>query len=680
MSFVLPVVSTSEIIISQSTKMVERFRSTSSSCDFTSTGSPFGGFQGQKGRLMAPVNKKQKRKDVSKVPRSRSLGGGAEWALGDCEEPLRLLAESAKDYAVFMLEPDGYVMSWNVGAERLTGYRSDEITGKHLADFYSADDVQRGKPEFALKTAMTEGRYEEQSWRLRKDGSRFFGNVIITALRNKNGKVRGLCQITRDLTQIRFAEMAKCLFESFPDGILVIDRDGKITEMNTQIEAIFGYSRKELQDKPVESLIPERFRESYTKHIADYINDSHARPMGAGLELIGQRKNKNELPVDIMLSPMETDGVNKVIAVVRDITEPKRAAESARRTNDELLALVTELQRRDSEMQSLISMDDLLQSCTIQEEAYKVVALAGGELFAGQTGCLAVLRGRNQYLEIVARWGDGPLGEPVFSVEDCWALRRGQLHEVNDAQAGLLCRHFAPRPQTRYLCMPLTVQGETLGVFCLIGAPANTSKHQVSELQLAVTVSESVKLSLSNLRLREKLRAEAIHDPLTGLFNRRYLEETLFRELHRARRGNSPLCLAMLDLDDFKLFNDKFGHDAGDSLLRGLGRLLRENLRKSDISCRYGGEEFVLVLPDSSLADAEQRVDQLRVLIKELQIQHGDQLLGPLTVSAGLAQADGHSANPSELLRAADEALYAAKNAGRDRVVVNQAKESVRNG
>jgi diguanylate cyclase (GGDEF)-like protein/PAS domain S-box-containing protein len=486
-------------------------------------------------------------------------------------------------------------------------------------------------------------------------------------------------KINRDVTEIRFAQIAKGLFESFPDGILVIDRDGKIIEINAQVEAIFGYSREELQDQPVEILIPERLRKSYAKHIGDYLAQSEERPLGASVELFGQRRNKSEFPADMILSRIDKDSAGELIAVVRDITESKAAAERVRRSNDELRTLVTELQRRDTEMQSLISMDDLLQSCTTQAEAYKVIALAGGELFGGQGGCLAVLRGQNQYLEIVARWGDGPLGEAVFAVEDCWALRRGQVHDVRDPQAGLLCRHFVPRGEARYLCVPLTVQGEMLGVFCLAGAPAN-SKHPVSQLQLAVTVSESVKLSLSNLRLREKLRAEAIHDPLTGLFNRRYLEETLSRELHRARRGNSPLCLAMLDLDRFKQFNDKFGHDAGDSFLRELGKLVRANVRKSDIPCRYGGEEFVLVLPDSQQADAEQRVEQIRVLIKELQIPHGERVLGALTVSAGVAQADKHSSDPNELLRAADHALYAAKNAGRNRVVVYQAKESVRNG
>lgn len=340
------------------------------------------------------------------------------------------------------------------------------------------------------------------------------------------------------------------------------------------------------------------------------------------------------------------------------------------------MGLVAELQRRESEMQALISMDDLLQSCTAQDEAYKVVGLAAGELFDGQAGCLAVLHASGQYLEMVARWGERPLGQPIFSLEDCWALRRGQLHEVADPQAGLLCRHFVSQPETSYLCVPLTVQGETLGVFCLVGAPAKRSQHQVSHLQLAATVSEAIKLSLSNLKLREELRAEAIHDPLTGLFNRRYLEETLPRELHRAQRAHSPLCVAMLDLDNFKRFNDTYGHDAGDSLLRELGRLLLGKLRKSDISCRYGGEEFVLVLPDSSAADAKQRMEQIRGQIKDLKIPHGEQILSALTASAGVAQADDHTANPSELLRAADTALYAAKNAGRDRVIIYQAKPS----
>src|SRR2546428_456512 len=259
-----------------------------------------------------------------------------------------------------------------------------------------------------------------------------------------------------------------------------------------------------------------------------------------------------------------------------------------------------ELLRRDSEMQLLNRMTDLLQSCNTQEEAYKVITLLGRELFPGQHGCVAVLHAAGLHLETVARWGDETPVEPTFSLEDCWALRRGSFHEITDPQVGL-CRHFVHQIETGYLCAPLMVQGEILGLLCLVGATAGwEGKHRVSQQQLTVMVGESIKLCLSNLKLREKLHAQAIHDPLTGLFNRRHLEDSLSRELHRAHRRNSPLGVAMLDLDHFKRFNDTFGHNAGDSLLHELGRLLREKVRQSDISCRYGGEEFVLILPDSS--------------------------------------------------------------------------------
>ena len=185
-----------------------------------------------------------------------------------------------------------------------------------------------------------------------------------------------------------------------------------------------------------------------------------------------------------------------------------------------------------------------------------------------------------------------------------------------DPQAGLVCNHFIHPPQGGYLCLPLTVQGETLGVLTLTQNASRKGKHPLGLKQLAVTVGETIKLSLSNLKLRDELRQQAIHDPLTDLFNRRYLEETLPRDLYQAQRRNAPLCVVMLDLDGFKQFNDSFGHGAGDALLREFGGVLREHLRKSDISCRYGGDEFLLVMPDSSIADTQERLEQIRIFLK----------------------------------------------------------------
>jgi diguanylate cyclase (GGDEF)-like protein len=216
------------------------------------------------------------------------------------------------------------------------------------------------------------------------------------------------------------------------------------------------------------------------------------------------------------------------------------------------------------------------------------------------------------------------------------------------------------------------VQGETLGVLSLIDNTIQKGEHPPGLRQLAVTVGETIKLSLSNLKLRDELRSQAIHDPLTGLFNRRYLDETLPRELNRAQRLGTSLCVVMLDIDGFKQFNDSFGHGPGDSLLREFGRILREYLRKSDISCRYGGDEFVLVLPDSSIADTQERVEQIRIFVKGFQIRYGEEMAGVITLSAGIAQSPEHGTDESELLRAADEAMYTAKQAGGDRISIYQ--------
>lgn len=490
-----------------------------------------------------------------------------------------------------------------------------------------------------------------------------------------NGKLANMAGLVQEFTERKQIEEAlkasevryRRLFETAKDGIIILEADtGQLIDVNPFLEDMLGYSHEELLGKTLWEIGAFKDIAANQAAFRQLQSQEYIRYDNLPLETKGQQSRQ----VEFVSNVYWVDGRKVIQCNIRDITARKRAEESLRKANDDLLALVTELQKRDSEMKLLNRMNDLLQTCTTQEEAYQVIALMAGELFVGQSGCLAILHAWDQYLEIVARWGEEATVESIFALEDCWAMRRGQPHVVVDPAAGLLCRHFAHQPVSGYCCVPLTVQGETLGLLCLVGVSARTGEHQMSQQQLAVTVGEAVKLSLSNLRLREKLREQAIHDPLTGLFNRRYLEETLPRELHHARRGNSSLCLAMLDLDHFKPFNDTFGHEAGDLLLRELAQVLREKLRQSDMVCRYGGEEFVLVLPDSSLANAWQRVEQIRVLVRELQIRHGEQLLGMMTVSVGIAKAHDHGSTTRELLRAADEALYAAKQAGRDRVVV----------
>jgi len=256
---------------------------------------------------------------------------------------------------------------------------------------------------------------------------------------------------------------------------------------------------------------------------------------------------------------------------------------------------------------------------------------------------------------------------------DCWALRRGRLHHSADNGA-VRCSHFGAGSHPPSLCTPLMAHGETLGILCLVTEPNGPAGSQTSisefNVKLAVSVAEQAALSFANLKLREKLRYQSIRDPLTGLFNRRYLDESLERELPNAIRKNRSLGLIMLDVDRFKKFNDMFGHDAGDTVLRELGDYLAKFIRRGDLACRYGGEEFTLILPECTLEDTRRRADELRISFQQISIKHRDIVLGKVTLSLGVAALPDHGTTPAELLAAADSALLRAEEEGRDRVLI----------
>ncbi len=476
--------------------------------------------------------------------------------------------------------------------------------------------------------------------------------------------------------QIKDSEVRyRRLFETAKDGILILDGDtGRIVDANPFLQDMLGYSESELIGKALWEIGPVMNIPDSQAAMRQLQHNEYIRYEDIPLETKAGAKKHVEFVSNVYL----VNDFRVIQCNIRDITDRKRAEDQVKTTNDELLVLVDELQWRDRQMQLMNEMNDMLQSCVTQEEAYRVITLTAKDLFPGHNGSLAILHSVDQHLEVAARWGVEEFMESTFLLEDCWALRRGQMHEVIEPQAGLQCNHFTQAPQGGYFCLPLTVQGETLGVLSLIDNAVMEGKHPPGLKQLAVTISKTIKLSLSNLKLRDELREQAIHDPLTGLFNRRYLDETLSRELLMAQRRNASVCVVMLDIDGFKQFNDSFGHGPADEILREFGHVLQEHLRKSDISCRYGGDEFVLILPDSSIADTQERMEQIRIFVKGLQpLHHGAQMPDLITLSAGIAAMPEHGTTEAELLRAADEAMYAAKQAGRDRIVVYQAGHSL---
>lgn len=328
---------------------------------------------------------------ILSVIRDISLRKRAEKALQESEQRYRLHVENVRDYAIFMLDAEGKISTWNLGAQRLKGYAPEEIIGRHLSQFYTKEDVESGKVDRALKTADTAGRFEDEGWRLRKDGSRFWASVTITALRDHNGKLLGFSKITRDLTDRKRAEEAlsrseaqlRAIFEHSPDAIIGTDPQGKILEVNQQVEKFFGYDRAELIGKPVEILVPERFRNKHPQYRDDYHHSARTRPMGIGLELSGLRKDGTEFPVDIMLSPVDTPEGKMVLSVIRDLSEKKRAQEELDRREREKRYLEEELYT-EHRFEDIIGESPALKKVLKQVET--VAATDVTVLILGETG------------------------------------------------------------------------------------------------------------------------------------------------------------------------------------------------------------------------------------------------------------------------------------------------------
>lgn len=270
------------------------------------------------------------------------------------EHLLNHMVDGVKDYAIFLLDPKGYIISWNAGAERIKGYRAEEVIGKHFSLFYTIEDIINHKPEYSLNTAVINGRCEETGWRVRKNGSLFWANAIITPLKGKKGEILGFTKITRDLThQKNTEERFKGLLESAPDTMVIINSKGQILMVNAQTEKLFEFDREEIVGKEVECLIPDRFREIHLVHRNHYNADPKVRSMGAGLELYGKHKNGKEFPVEVSLSPVElADEGAYVFASVRDITMQKKAESEIMQLNDELARRTAELETINKELES----------------------------------------------------------------------------------------------------------------------------------------------------------------------------------------------------------------------------------------------------------------------------------------------------------------------------------------
>jgi PAS domain S-box-containing protein len=278
------------------------------------------------------------------VQRDSSGRGLTEEALRDSEERYRMLLDGVQDYAIFMLDPQGQVVSWNAGAERIKRYTAEQIIGHNFSCFFPPEDIERGRPQEVLRMTAASGRHEEEGMRVRKDGSRFLARVTLTTLRDANGNLRGFSEISRDLSESKESGAKyRGLLEAAPDAMVVVNQGGEIVLLNVQAEKQFGYRRDELVGQKVKNIIPEGFAERLIADGTRTAADALAQQIGTGIELNGRRKNGSEFPIEIMLSPLESAEGILVTAAIRDIT---------RRKEDEahLLQKVEELNRSNEEL------------------------------------------------------------------------------------------------------------------------------------------------------------------------------------------------------------------------------------------------------------------------------------------------------------------------------------------
>lgn len=339
------------------------------------------------------------------------------------------------------------------------------------------------------------------------------------------------------------------------------------------------------------------------------------------------------------------------------------------RTNRDLERSVELLRDQAHESELLTHSRDELQLCVSLVEVYKSAQASFERLLPGTSGALAMISNSRIMMEIVAAWGEVAM-EDCHPPESCCGLRSGQPRWRQAGQSEIHCGHFASVGPNNYACFPVIAHGDTLGLLYLQCTDADCMDAIRNRMDGLRQLIQLTGMAVASMKLRMKLESQSIRDPLTGLFNRHFMEIALDRELARAARRKTVLAVFMLDIDHFKNFNDIHGHSAGDAVLRAVAEVCRNTIRTEDTACRYGGEELTIILPEMTEESAYGRAESIRRAIADLRVQDGKNFYGEVTVSIGVALYPEDGMSAQALLLNADQALYRAKRQGRNQVSV----------
>jgi diguanylate cyclase (GGDEF)-like protein/PAS domain S-box-containing protein len=466
-------------------------------------------------------------------------------------------------------------------------------------------------------------------------------------------------------------------FEQAPIGKALVGLDGRWLDVNQVLCEMLGYSEAELLETSFQALTHPDDLDADLAHVKTLLE---GRGTSYRMEKRYFHKSGREIraQLDVSILRDEHNRPQHFISQIQDITERQQVQAQLQQGKQQLEEGLARLQRQNEEITSLGELGAILHKCQNFDEMTAPMSRFGQVLFPGCSGGLYLMHPSRNYLDRAVTFGDSAPGDAVFDVNACWGLRRGQPHWHGDS--GLHCAHLHGHDGQVLVCAPMMVQGDTIGMICLRLGPALGGEvpGEVREHieRLVMMVADRVGIAIANVRLRETLRLQSIRDPLTGLLNRRYLEESLPRELDLARREQQPLAVLMIDVDHFKRFNDTHGHEAGDQALRLIGRQLMSEFRGSDMACRLGGEEFAVVMPRTTIEQARQRAETLRQKVGQLSFTHHGTVIANITLSVGIASYPEHGQVMPRLVDAADQALYRAKRTGRNRIVCADSSEA----
>ena len=441
-----------------------------------------------------------------------------------------------------------------------------------------------------------------------------------------------------------------------PIGLAIVSIEGRFLEVNEALCKILEY--------PAAELLQLTFQE--ITHPDDLSRDVDLLQSLLAGKSLSYRMEKHYFAksgrilvaqLDVTLLRSSDGKPQHFISQIQDVTD-RRALEEA-------------LRNSAAQSRVMVELDGTLQACQLIEEIGPPTSKACAAIYPGTSGSIYIRNASKSALERIHNWGKAELSETAFAADACWALRRGEPFSATfDDDHASFCQHIGrSHGMHDSLCVPMVAQGEIVGVLHLQWPHAGPERDAASAKQIATRTA----LAAANLQLREKLMRQSIVDPLTSLYNRRHLEESLNRDVARAEREGTQVAVLMIDVDHFKRYNDQYGHALGDSVLQKMGDVLAGFCRRGDLAARYGGEEFTVVMSDINEATALSRAELLRQRMGLTRLGNSETEIPPITISVGVALYPQDGDSPLAVIEAADQALYAAKRAGRNRVLSRSA-------